>query len=358
MATTELAQLQACETADPVLSRVADRIREVVPALAAARGLQDVGLFVTDFTRADEPLRASSYYTDGVKALFHPPVIVIDAAFMLELEAAFRSFDLSESLLESQYLRSDEDLFGLVKRIRLDPQDYLARLRRVTVPKLKRDGSYVVEMLTLVLLFFVSHELGHLVSDRGERSYTTFLRPDAQLEGRIANAVLKLCRHADEFAKYKFDLPGFQAVVQPGSEVRAEVRKLAEQVDDALEVNHAKYFGDEIAADEVATAILIAHLEKTGGDDALAAHQHRYLLCEGLFVAALYTWYRDLLAFGEKLGLGQGANSRALVVEMMKERGSYIKAGPATQDGAALHDDLRVHRRRCRPPARFRMTTP
>jgi hypothetical protein len=175
-------------------------------------------------------------------------------------------------------------------------------------------------------LFFVSHELGHLVANRDERSYTTFVRQDAELEDRIANAVLKLCRHADEFAKYKFDLPGFQAVVQPESEVRGEVRKVAEQVDDALEVNHATYFADEVAADEVATAILVAHLQEIGRKDALVGHQYRYLLCEGLFGAALYTWYRDLFTFGEKLGLGHGANSQALVVEMMKERGSYIKA--------------------------------
>ncbi|MDQ3258828.1 MAG: hypothetical protein M3R15_34005, partial [Acidobacteriota bacterium] len=320
-----LTELEALQTEDEVLTEVATRCHQVLVEFAPVRALSELRVFVVDFTAASEALRGSVYLTDSLKAILAPPAIVVDAAFLLELEAAFRSFDLSESLLGSQYLRSDGDLFGLVKRIRHDPAGYLVRLRNLGRQENKRDRTYVVETMTMVLLFFLSHELGHLLDAVSARNYATFLNPDASLEERVANAVIKLCRHADEFAKYKFDLPGAQQVVEETGEIRQRERELAEQIE-TLKLNHTKWFGDEVSADKHATEMLTGYLADIARRNPYLADQYRYVAVKGLFTAALYTWYRDLLVFGEKMGMDSVPDSRTLMLRMTQQRETYIRA--------------------------------
>lgn len=318
----ELAEL---ETRDEVISEVAARCREVLGGLDAVRGIPGFRLFVADFGAASEAVRSSVFRTDSCKAVLTPPTVVVDAAFLLELETAFRSFDLSESLLDSQYLRGDQDLFGLVKRIRSDPAAYLARLRRLARVEHERDRAYVVETLTMVALFFVSHEIGHLQDAVDERSYTTFLDPGAPLETRVANAVVKLCRHAGEFHRHGFGLPGFEPVVEDTSEIRQRERELAGEIE-VLKLNHTKWFEDETSADRRGEEILTGYLAQVARRDPLLANQYRYVAVKGLFVAALYSWYRDLLAFGEKMGMDGAPDSRSLVLRMTHERETYVRA--------------------------------
>ena len=281
-------------------------------------------LFV-DYVRADDAIRQSPYHTDNCMAVLQPPAIIVNAAFMLELEAAFRSFDLSEELVESQYLRSDHDLFGLVRRISSDPQRWLAKLRRLGEHERKRDRSYIVETVTMVALFFICHELGHLLAGVSERQYGAFVRADAGLEQSVTNAVVKLCRHVDEFAHYKFNLPGFDQAEQRDSEIRRREQELGAEIEDVKTTNE-KWFRDEIAADEKATELLIAYVANAARKDAFLGDQLRYVTVKGLFSAALYTWSRDLLAFGEKMNMDGAPSARALVGEMMQSRETYVHA--------------------------------
>lgn len=319
-------ELETIQTKDEILTEVSTKCREVLDKLEPLRTLRELKVFVTDFNAASDAVRSSVYHNDSLKSVFEPPTIIVNAAFLLELESAFRSFDLSESLLGSQYIRSDEDLFGLVKRIRQAPADYLARLRRLGQQESKRDRAYIVETLTMVTLFFISHEIGHLLDHVNKRSYATFLQPDAQLEHRVANAVIKLCHHADEFAKYGFNLPGAQKAVDETSGIGGErERELAKQIE-TLKLNNTKWFGDEVSADRQGTEILIGYLDEVGRRDPFLADQYRYVTVKGLFTAALYSWYRDLLTFGEKMGLDGAPDSRTLMLRMMQERETYIRA--------------------------------
>lgn len=318
-------ELEGLETRDDVLSDVSNRVHEILSSSEPVQKLRGLRVLVLDFDYASDIVRSSIYATDSCKAILDPPTIVVNAAFLLELEAAFRSFDLSESLLGSQYLRSDEDLFGLVKRIRHDPAAYLARLRRLGQKERRRDRAYILETLTMVTLFFISHEIGHLLDGADERSYATFLKRDAQLEHRVANAVIKLCRHADEFAKYDFDLPGFREAVDEVSEVRERERELAKQIE-ILKMNHTKWFRDEISADEKGTAILTRYLDDVARRNPFLADQYRYVTVKGLFVAAMYSWYRDLRTFGEKMGMSGVPDSRMLMARMLRDRKTYIQA--------------------------------
>jgi hypothetical protein len=318
-------ELETIQTKDEILTEVSTKCREVLDKLEPLRTLRELKVFVTDFNAASDAVRSSVYHTDSLKAVFEPPTIIVNAAFLVELESAFRSFDLSESLLGSQYIRSDEDLFGLVKRIPQAPADYLARLRRLGQQESKRDRAYIVETLTMVALFFISHEIGHLLDAVDERSYATFLQPDAQLEHCVANAVIKLCRHADEFAKYGFDLPEAKKALDKSSEIREPEQELAKQIE-TLEVNHTKWFGDEVSADRQGTEILLGYLDGVARRDPFLADQYRYVTIKGLFTAALYSWYRDLLTFGQKMGMDGAPDSRTLMVRMMQERETYIRA--------------------------------
>ncbi|KPJ57904.1 MAG: hypothetical protein AMS16_00430 [Planctomycetes bacterium DG_58] len=318
-------ELEKIQTTDEILAEVVVRCGAVLDMLKAVRILPELRVLVVDFDAANEAVRASVYHTDSSRAVFEPPTVVVNAAFLLELESAFRSFDLSESLLGCQYLRSDEDLFGLVERIRHDPTAYLARLRRLGQQESKRDRAYIVETLTMVALFFISHEIGHLVDAVDERSYATFLQPDAPLEHRVANAVIKLCRHADELAKFGFDLPGAQKAVDEDSEIREWERQLAKEIE-TLKTNHTKWFGDEVSADRQATELLTSYLNDLARSDPFLADQYRYVVVKGLFAAALYSWYGDLLLFGRKMGMDQAPDARTLMLRMMQERETYIRA--------------------------------
>jgi hypothetical protein len=329
-----LRELAELETTDEVLAEVTARCREIVGGLDAVRRIPGFRLFVADFGAASEAVRSSMFVTDSCKAVLAPPTVVVDAAFLLELETAFRSFDLSDSLLDSQYLRHDLELFGLVKRIRADRAGYLARLRRLARTERARDRAYVVETLTMVLLFFVAHEIGHLLDAVDERGYGTFLPPDAALEDRVANAVVRLCRHADEFDLHGFGLPGAGEVVDEASGIREKERELGREIE-ILKVNHEKWFDDETSADRQGEEILTAYLARVAARDPALADQYRYVAVKGLFAAALYTWYRDLLTFGEKLGMDGAPTSGSLMGRMMQDRETYVRA-------AALFGD--VHR--------------
>jgi len=290
--------------------------------LGAAAGLT---MLLVDYDRTTDALKDSVLYTDSLKAILNPPTILVNAGFLLELEAAFRSFDLSETLMGSQYIRGDEDLFGLVKRIRQDPAGYLNRLRRLDEVDRQRDRAYIEETLTMVAFFLISHEIGHLLDDVNERSYATFLQPGEQLESRIANAVIKLCRHADEFAKYGFDLPGAERAVDENSEIRDREQELAQTIE-TLKINHTHWFGDEVSADNKGTEILLRTFRNISSRDPFLADQYRYVAVKGLFTTALYAWYRDLLTFGETMGIDGVPDSQALVMRMMQERRTYIQA--------------------------------
>jgi hypothetical protein len=317
-------ELEAIQSKDEVLVDVSNRCCEILHTLEAMRKLNRLNIFVVDFNIASKAVQTSAFHTDSLKVILEPPTIIVNAAFLFELEAAFRSFDLSDSLLDSQYLHSDEDIFGLIKRIKYAPAAYLARLRTLGKRESKRD-DYIVETLTMVMLFFVSHEIGHLLDNVNQRHYATFLHPDAELEGRVANAVVKLCRHADEFEKYGFGLQGFQQVVDKTGEIREYESKLAKQIE-TLNTNHKKWFGDEISADRHGTDILIGYLDGVAKRDRFLADQYRYVTIKGLFTVALYSWYSDLLVFSRKMGIDGAPDSSSLTFRMMQDRETYIQA--------------------------------
>ena len=208
--------MQNYRPADAVVADVIQRTWTAISESKVASSLQELHFYVINPAVASPALRRSRYFTDSLQALRDEMTIVVNEEFLTEVEIAVRSFALSQSLTGTQYLRSDEQFLGLVKRVEADRRKVLERLRRHPQDAgvgLEPEES-IRQELAMVTLFFVSHELGHLLGGHPEGEFSSFVDPRAPLEDRIDAAVVKLCRHVDEFSRHKFGLPGFRRTEQ------------------------------------------------------------------------------------------------------------------------------------------------
>lgn len=320
-------ELFAYRTTDAIVTGALEDAFGAVSAFDATRSLDEVHLCLLNPAVASRDLMASPYFTPGCQALLQEQLIIVNEQFLLELETAIRSFAQSDTLLGTPFVRSDAQMFGLVRRIEADPARYLARLRRQGQRSTADADAerQVRQKLAMVALFFIGHELGHFLHGHPSGQFATFVDPAAPLEQRIEDAVVKLCRHVDEFAPTQFGLPGFERAADAASEVRRVAGALRARDENRYQRQEA-FFANETEADEWANRVVIAHLEALAKHDPGESERALYLFACGVFVAALYTWYQDLDRFARKLGIGQIADTRELDFEMMKGRERYIHA--------------------------------
>jgi hypothetical protein len=318
--------LAPLETTDPFLLRALTAMSELLEGTDAAERLGKVRLYVAGYAFAPAAIRKGRYYTDNCAALVDEQAIVVNEVYLLETEAAMRSFDLAGELLAVPYLRSDEDLFGLVQRVRADAAPYVARLRALdALPGREGADAEALDGFAMLLVFLVGHELGHLAQGHDQRAFGAFVDPAAPMETRLGNAVVKLARHARELARLGFDLPGFKRLLDEKSEVGANVKHWRSVLQE-VQRNHERWFADESGADDYATELLQQILDRTAAADP--ARADRLLICvvNALFAAALYHWQRDLAVFLGKLELPALSSAQSLIVRMMQQRESYIHA--------------------------------
>jgi hypothetical protein len=145
------------------------------------------------------------------------------------------------------------------------------------------------------------------------------------LEHRVDRAVVKLCRHVDEFNREQFTLPGFESAAEPGADVRQSADRLRAGDERRYEQDET-FFANEAAADGWADRIMIDHLNALTEVEPADAELAQYLFARGLFATALFSWYRDLSVFGRKLGVEAIQSARDLMLEMMKSRTQYVHA--------------------------------
>ncbi len=318
-----LAELRANEASDEVTLAVLEEVWAIVERSRIAADV-DIDLLVCDFEQTSPRLSGSRYATDAAKALPAEGLVVVSERFLLETEAAVRAFEASGPLAACPYLRSDEDLFALTDRIGSDPRRQVHRLRGLTAGAAENERR-VRDALAGLYLFFVSHEIGHLAGGRADANFTTFVDPDEPLEHRLANAVVKLRRHAEEFAGLGFDLPGGERALQPGDEIEQASAALRVRLE-RLETNHRIWFEEETAADELGTRLVLEHLDGLARTSKEDADEAMYRLVRGVFAAAMYSWYRDLRAFSRGLPDGSFANTQQLALVMSQQREQYIRA--------------------------------
>ncbi len=282
-------ELQTYRTTDPIVSQALEQALEAMSAFDAAQSLDELQVCVLNPAVASRELVTSPYYTPACQALVAEKLIVVNEQFLLDIETAMRAFAQSETLLGSPFLRNDAQMFGLTRRIQGDGVQYLARLRRQAARADQAVEQQLRRELGMVALFFLGHEVGHFMHRHPSGQFATFVDPGAPLETRIADAVVKLCRHVDEFAPTQFGLPGFNRVADPASQVRQVVATVRAR-DESRYSRHELFFANEAQADDWANRAVVAHLGALTSETA--SQQALHVLARGLFVAALYTGTR------------------------------------------------------------------
>jgi len=310
------AELSSLEASDSVLQEVATRVKRAIKDLGVDKDVPGLQIYFVDFAKAPLGPNRPIYYTDSCLSVL-PSIVVVNAQFMFETEAAIRAFGLFDELANTPYLRNDACMFGLVKRVTEGGKLWLEMLRKFEEGKQSAE-RFATDALMMTILFFCAHEVGHLKDGVNIARYTSFLDPTKPLEARLANAAMKLRRHASEFGKYGFDLPGWQAAVDPGEKVFASAQRLGATIAAEDKIN-AEWFEKEKSADDAAVQLIIRYLSSQSG-------KYRGLLVRGLFAVSLYAWYKDLLAFCIRLNVPRHGPKPALSFELMRNPQAYIAA--------------------------------
>jgi hypothetical protein len=313
------------QTDDTVLKRAANEVRALVSGLECCRLTGEVDLLVVDYPVQWEKQIDKKYYTENCKALVHGvtrPLVVCNAKLFYEIEAVIRSVLISPSCFAK-----DESLFALVRSIQPEPYSYLQGKRRQTAAEIPMSvlNDQVEKQMKLILLFFVGHEIGHIKDGLSGRSFISQLSPDAPLEHRVEEAVVRMGRHVEEFNQLGFKLPGFPSTIDVGSEIRSPEMQFRKNLQEVYR-NNLQWYQDEVSADSFANSVILEHLASLDKTDKIIALEEQHLLISTLFFSAVYHWYKDLEWFASHLDDGPLTNSRELVVSMMKDRQQYIKA--------------------------------
>ena len=318
--------LSPLESTEPFIQRALEAMIPLMAETEAANHLANTQLYIVNYQYAPKPVLKGRYYTDNCAALRDEQAIIINEAYLLEIEAAMRSFGLAGEFLAIPYLRSDEDLFGLVERIRLDPAGYLERLRALDkLPGREDADQEAVESFAMLLMFLIGHELGHLAHGNEEGAFGAFVDPNAPVKIHLGNAVVKLARHARELAELGFELPGFDKAIDESSEIGANEKAWRDTHHD-IYMNHDHWFADEASADDYATILVQQVLDQAAVTDAIRSDFLLSCTIKALFASAIYLWQRDLGAFLNKLGLERLSNTQDLGLAMTKSRECYIAA--------------------------------
>lgn len=315
--------LAAHESRDPIVVRAVSIVRAALPGILqpAWTNLRGVQLFVTDFE--DLPLRFYPYRTGSCQATHSPggvPLILCNEAYLLEAEIPIRAFEDAGQLL----LREDA-LVDFVRRARTDASLMRSRMRldKRLAARSDQSPAHIALHLAMATLFFASHEIGHLQAGDDFSSYTAPAAPSA--DANVREAVLRTCRHVDEFNRYGFGLRGLQPLVEVGEDARNIEAGYRKDFADAYQAT-VKRFGQEEAADKVAARAILSHLRAVGNVDPEQAIEQQHLLMETLFVLGIFRWYSDLSAFAGDT-CGRFGNSSELAGCMMQDRQRYVAAG-------------------------------
>ena len=315
--------LAAHDTRDPIARHALATVRGSLPGVIkpAWTKAKAARLFVTDFQEL--PARFYPYRTDsctGVHSLDGTPLIVCNEAFLLGAEIAIRRFEEARDLLSRE-----KSLIDFVRWSRVDATAALQRLRsdKQLAAQSDQSAEHIGAHLSIALLFFASHELGHLVEGTDFGRYSepaSGAFPDAAIRA----AVLRTCRQVDEFNRYEFGLPGLERLIKTGEDARKVEEQFRSEVADVYEATSTRFIQEE-AADRVAIEAILSHLasvDKTGAKKGL---EQQHLFMETLFALAVYRWYSDLTAFADNT-CGEISDSRDLAGCMMENRERYVTA--------------------------------
>ncbi|SEM36628.1 hypothetical protein SAMN04489760_1123 [Syntrophus gentianae] len=314
------------ESTDPFIQRALQAMVPLLEGTEASERLANSQLYVVDYRDAPPDILKGRFYTDNCAALLEEQAILVNEAYLLETEAAMRSFGLAGKLYAIPYLRSDEDLFGLVDRIQPDPRRYVNRLRLLDhLPGREEADSEAVDSLAILLMFLIGHELGHLNQNQDQRAFGAFIDPEAPLETHVGSSLVKLARHVRELNRLGCTLPVFREVIDESSEIGLNVKNWCEKLSDS-QLNYQHWYLDESNADDHAAVLLQQVLDRMVATNPFRADHLLACIVNALFATALYYWQRDLMIFLCKLGCNKLTNVMDLALIMARQHENYIHA--------------------------------
>lgn len=314
--------LEPITTRDETLLTIRDQMGALIVKSKSARKLDSLDVALVELSFAPPAMiRRWKIDTDSCMALLEHNTVIVNQEFMYQVEIAVRSFALAGQVTECHLLRNDENMFALVRRAQTDPVAYVNRLRRLHA--LAGTEQRVRREVAMALLFFVAHEIGHLLDGNDMRNFTTFVKPEAPLETRLAAATSKFWRHYEELKEYGFDLTDLDR--EGKGKVRTEAEKVLKSIPEHEAINQEVWFADETSADEKAVQILLECLELSDDDESSVDFA---LACKALFAVSMFSWYKDLLFYVRKSGLPPDipASAQQLAIAMAKHRNQYIQA--------------------------------
>jgi hypothetical protein len=149
--------------------------------------------------------------------------------------------------------------------------------------------------------------------------------PSGQAEGTaVREAVLKTCRHVDEFNKYGFGLPGLEELIKSDTDARNVEGEFKQEVAAAYERTERRAAAEE-SADRAGVAAMLGYLKSVEAQGTESALERQHILMETLFVLGLYEWYAGLVQFADE-NCGPLKDSRQLMICMMQDRRKYVVA--------------------------------
>lgn len=320
-------EVASYEVLDDFLNSALQGACDILFKTPEAEKLGNFAVCVYNPDKASPELKQSDFAVSACQVFYSEKAIIFNEVFLREIEAALRAFGLSESLLGSQYLKDDDTLFALISRITVDPGKHARRLRKIENSSETSNAKAIdpLQEMVMAIFFFASHEIGHLLCKQDRGRFSTFLDPNAPLESSVAHAVVKLCRHADEFQKFGFGLSGFEKATDVQSDVRQSATQLEKSIEDKA-TKDSGWFVAENSADLVATEMTLRYLEQLSLTDPEAAGRRQYHLICAMFVIGIYFWHKDLRGFADALGLDGFTNSQVLSTAMMTDRKQYVHA--------------------------------
>jgi len=314
--------LEPITTRDETLLAIRDQMGALLIKSTIVRKLDSLDVTLVELSLAPPAMvRRWKIDTDSCMALLEHKTVIVNQKFLYQVEIAVRSFALAGRVTECHLLRNDEDMFALVRRAQTDPIAYVNRLRRLHA--LAGTEERVRREVALALLFFVAHEVGHLLDKNDKGNFTTVIKPEAPLETRLSAATSKFWRHYKEFEEYGFKLTDLER--ESEGKVRTEVEKVLKSIPENEIINQEVWFAYETSADEKAVQILLECLELSDDDDSSVDFA---LACKALFASSMFSWYKDLLFYVRKSGLPPDipVNAQQLAVAMTQHSSKYIQA--------------------------------
>jgi hypothetical protein len=311
------------QTKNPIYTEAIDL---VVRALGNIHGKQlqsagGVGVFVTAFN--DQlPLSLRLLKPETCVAntkSFESPVVICNEAFLVELEAAIRIFEPGDRVMQ------EEKLVTFVRNVSNNPERALKEIRADTSLSVasNQTDNHIADHMRVLLLFLVSHEIGHVLSHDEVAGFTP---QTAATDERIEFAKANMCRHADEFNRNGFFLFGGSPDKQTWSDLMTkDDPELAARLRSLYSAT-SRAWDSEVQADRFAARTAQTYLETIDKANARLGAQEQQLFFETLFVASVYNWYRDLTAFADDACGGPFKNARAFQDCLTEDRRRYLQA--------------------------------